>query len=140
MARTASFFQLSARSDACAVSHAMQELDNELSAMTKAIRVARERRNALSLPSRLPTEILDRCFWFLTAVDKPDWYRGSTASSRLGWINVSHVCASWRGVSIGMPTLWANVYCSLGSRWTTEMLSRAKATSLSLRTHGITQE
>ncbi|PIL36902.1 hypothetical protein GSI_00592 [Ganoderma sinense ZZ0214-1] len=72
------------------------------------------RINALSLPCKLPPELLSRIF--LTAAT---FIRESTLSHMLRaassrwtlsyykWVHVAHVCQYWRSVALGCSALWA---------------------------------
>lgn len=104
-----------------------QTLDDELAAMTLAMSSIRSRRNALSRPCRLPSEVLARCFWFLVAVDPP-----LSVASR-GWLRILHVCAHFRQVALSEPTLWTEVSFILGRSWAFQMVSLAKAAPLSIK-------
>ncbi|KAI1789046.1 hypothetical protein LXA43DRAFT_1096771 [Ganoderma leucocontextum] len=72
------------------------------------------RINALSLPSKLPPEILSRSFLTTATL-----VRESTLSHMLRaansrwtcsyyeWVRVAHVCQYWRNVALGCSALWA---------------------------------
>ncbi|TFY77052.1 hypothetical protein EWM64_g6958, partial [Hericium alpestre] len=115
--------------DKTAAAHARQVLDDELSAMHLAICSLRTRRNALSLISCLPAEILVRVFQFYAALQLP----ASDKQHRLGWINATHVCRLWRDTALQCPTLWTDVCFALGPQWAEEMLCRTKTMPISLR-------
>lgn len=102
-------------------------LDEELAAMTLAMSSIRSRRNALSRPCRLPSEVLARCFWFLVAIDPP------RSASLLGWIQILHVCAHFRQVALSEPLLWTEISFTLGRKWASHMVSLAKAAPLSIK-------
>lgn len=102
-------------------------LDDEAEAMVLALSSIRSRRNALSFPCRLPSEVLARCFWFLVAADPP------RSVSYLGWIRVLHVSAHFRHVALAEPTLWTEISFGLGLGWAERMVSLAKAAPLSIR-------
>lgn len=102
-------------------------LDDEIEAMALAMSSIRSRRNALSFPCRLPSEILARCFWFLVAADPP------RSASSLGWIHILHVSAHFRHVALTEPTLWTEISFFLGLGWAGRMVSLAKAAPLSIK-------
>ncbi|TFY78206.1 hypothetical protein EWM64_g5801 [Hericium alpestre] len=120
---------VSPRDNIDAVVHARQLLDDELSAMHLAMCSLRTRRNALSLISALPAEILARIFKFYAALEPSMRYRGH----RLGWIKATHVCRRWRDIALQFPGLWSDICIRLGMEWTELMLSRSKATPVSIR-------
>lgn len=95
--------------------------------MALAMSSIRSRRNALSLPYRLPSEVLARCFWFLVAVAPPG------PRSSLGWIRILHASAHFRHVALAEPTLWTEVTFILGLKWAGRMASLAKAAPLSIQ-------
>ncbi|EIM86410.1 uncharacterized protein STEHIDRAFT_30717, partial [Stereum hirsutum FP-91666 SS1] len=102
-------------------------LDDEVEAMALAMSSIRSRRNALSFPCRLPSEVLARCFWFLVAAHPPG------PRSSLGWIRILHVSTHFRHVALAEPTLWTKVSFVLGLKWAERMASLAKAVPLSIK-------
>ncbi|ETW84688.1 hypothetical protein HETIRDRAFT_473409 [Heterobasidion irregulare TC 32-1] len=101
----------------------MKNADEEISALLMVLASSRMRRNRFLFVSRLPPELLARIFSFSAAIDPP-------SSSALGWITVTHVCSHWRQVALDHSTLWANVSLEIGSRWSDEMIQRAKLAPL----------
>ncbi|KAI0055319.1 hypothetical protein BV25DRAFT_1815756, partial [Artomyces pyxidatus] len=88
----------------------------------------------------LPPEILAHIFVF-TAVNEPfrDWDRFTFdldsehfPHKKLGWINVTYVCRSWRYAALAYPRLWTHISFALGPRWGKELLSRSKAAPIIL--------
>ncbi|KAI0059859.1 hypothetical protein BV25DRAFT_1828564 [Artomyces pyxidatus] len=76
-------------------------------------------------------EILVRIFEDLALIDPPRNDRRRNNYS-IGWISyTTHVCRYWRQVSLAHPTLWAEISFVLGSKWTREMITRAKTVPLS---------
>ncbi|KAI0040251.1 hypothetical protein FA95DRAFT_1472499, partial [Auriscalpium vulgare] len=82
------------------------------------------RRNAYLPVSRLPPEMLAKIFQFLVLLDL-EWTREG-----LGWIAVTHVCASWRAIALGCPSLWTNLTFRLGMEWAETMLGRSRGLPL----------
>ncbi|ETW84720.1 hypothetical protein HETIRDRAFT_314475 [Heterobasidion irregulare TC 32-1] len=93
----------------------------------------RVRRNRLPIVSSLPPELLARIFCFSAAIDTP-------SSRALGWIRVTHVCNQWRQVALDHPALWANVSLEIGSRWSEEMIQRAKLAPLIIQSNEVVSE
>ncbi|TFY70339.1 hypothetical protein EVG20_g2650 [Dentipellis fragilis] len=124
--------------DADKVTDAQQTLDNELHALHWLICAIRTHRNSFSITSRLPSEILARVFAFV-AINEPPSSRTvlpspsgpPTVARDLGWIRVTHVSHHWREVAMQDAGLWGNeLVFTLGHRWFSEMLDRAKAAPL----------
>ena len=82
----------------------------------------------MPLVSRLHPELLARIFSFSAAVEEPTPW-----TPVLGWIRVTHVCRHWRRAALDHSALWANVSFDLGSRWSHEMIRRAKLVPLFIR-------
>ncbi|KAI0056724.1 hypothetical protein BV25DRAFT_1546958 [Artomyces pyxidatus] len=98
----------------------------------------------------LPPEILARIFSTYAASEpdtfrvalrhfKEDWLEEGTPNSlhsaRVGWINVTHVCHSWREVALGHAALWSSIDSTVSSPWREEMLRRSAQCPLSLHLH-----
>ncbi|VDC07675.1 unnamed protein product [Peniophora sp. CBMAI 1063] len=56
----------------------------------------------------LPLELLHEVFAWLSTVDVPG-FDAATASIKLGWVVVSHVCKRWRDTILNMAVLWASI-------------------------------
>ncbi|KAI0061261.1 hypothetical protein BV25DRAFT_1916945 [Artomyces pyxidatus] len=83
--------------------------------------------------SRLPPEVLERIFSFCTFLEPPSMREFSEGSYDLGWIKISHVCRSWRQISMNFAALWTDIAAPyLPERWVFEMLARSKNAPLSL--------
>lgn len=55
---------------------------------------------------------------------------------RLGWMNITHVCARLREIALGMPMLWASLVLAEDStRWLSEVLHRSGDQPLTLSLH-----
>jgi hypothetical protein len=50
--------------------------------------------------------------------------------SRLGWIQVTHVCRQWRDAALAYSGLWATIPLALGGQWARAALERAKSAEL----------
>lgn len=102
--------------------------------------------------SKLPIEILGRCFILLMRDDPPSLYAGLNPEPDndfvdivtmrgpqvckgpvLGWLTVTHTCSHWREVALNQPHLWGQLPFNLGPDWVASFLSRAQATPLSVR-------
>ncbi|EIM85775.1 uncharacterized protein STEHIDRAFT_157312 [Stereum hirsutum FP-91666 SS1] len=103
--------------------------------------------------SKLPIEILGRCFFLLMRDNPPSLYAGlnpepdndfgeivvmrgpqACKGPVLGWLTVTHTCSHWREVALKQPHLWGQLPFNLGPDWVASFLSRAQATPLSVRT------
>ncbi|KAJ7121577.1 hypothetical protein C8R44DRAFT_876966 [Mycena epipterygia] len=70
--------------------------------------------------NRLPPEILAEMFILLCETsDYSDYF----------WVACSHVCSSWRQISLDLPHLWSHVVFS-SSQWTRLCLDRSKTSLL----------
>ncbi|KAF9047121.1 hypothetical protein BDZ89DRAFT_1058191 [Hymenopellis radicata] len=92
----------------------MNDINAEISKHEETIRCLKSRRNALTLISRLPVEVLCHIF-ILTS-------RESTQSQ---CIQVSHVCTQWRNAALGCPALWSNLTFKSAPEWVHEMIKRS---------------
>ncbi|TFY78150.1 hypothetical protein EWM64_g5862 [Hericium alpestre] len=119
---------ISPRDKSGAVAHARRALNDELSAMHRAMCSLRTRLNALCPISALPAEALARIFQFCADMYPPASYK----QHRLGWIEVTHVCRHWRDTALQFPSLWGNICYALGSQWGETVLARAKVAPISL--------
>ncbi|KAI0048559.1 hypothetical protein FA95DRAFT_1678262 [Auriscalpium vulgare] len=52
----------------------------------------------------------------------------------IGWIKVTHVCRQWRAFALDCSSLWSHIALGLGDRWATEMVTRARSSSLVIET------
>ncbi|KAI0042363.1 hypothetical protein FA95DRAFT_585415 [Auriscalpium vulgare] len=85
--------------------------------------------------SRLPPEILAAVFSILSSIALPGYRDWNAASrTRLGWLNVTHVCRRWRYVALQDPALWANIATPhpLGDCWADAFFTRAQDFPLSI--------
>lgn len=80
--------------------------------------------NSLSLPNRLPPEILCNIFLYLLLDVRKNLGR-LTAEGSMGWVRVTHVCRHWREVALGCQMLWAHLAFA-GPEFTEVMLARSK--------------
>lgn len=102
--------------------------------------------------SKLPVEILGRCFFLLMRDNPPTLHAGlnpepdndfvEIAVMRgpqvckgpvLGWLTVTHTCSHWREVARKQTDLWGQIPFNLGPNWVATFLFRAQATPLSVR-------
>ncbi|KAA1475934.1 hypothetical protein DENSPDRAFT_454479 [Dentipellis sp. KUC8613] len=91
----------------------------------------RTRNNALAPVNCLPTEILVHIFSSLEEIDEPHHECPSdTSGCPIGWIRVTHVCRQWRCIAIDHPSLWTNILCDLGPKWTKAFLQRSQMASI----------
>ncbi|KAJ3522642.1 hypothetical protein NMY22_g11799 [Coprinellus aureogranulatus] len=74
------------------------ELEEELQAI-------RARGNTLSLPNRLPAELLTRIFVMLAE----EMAKGWDDTKHLEWIRICHVCVHWRSVALAHAPLWSRI-------------------------------
>ena len=89
-------------------------------------------RNTLLPVSLLPPELLARVFHFYAVADPP-WH----GVTKLGWIQVTHVCRHWRQVALDHASLWARISgFPMCTKWITEQLSRAKNSPLEIELLG----
>ncbi|EIM84228.1 uncharacterized protein STEHIDRAFT_123077 [Stereum hirsutum FP-91666 SS1] len=105
-----------------------------------AMSIARARRNSLSPICRLPSEILSRCFLWLTFMDEPKrspYGVITSSSSKLGWMRVLGVCDHFRQVALADPRLWTRITFHAGPQWAAKMVSCSKAAPLLLRAEAL---
>ena len=84
--------------------------------------------NSLSLPNRVPSEILSNIFLCLLLEGRDRDNLGGFRANDTGgleWIRVTHVCRHWREVALGCQTLWAHLSFA-SPEFTETMLARAK--------------
>ncbi|KZV72181.1 hypothetical protein PENSPDRAFT_683881 [Peniophora sp. CONT] len=55
-----------------------------------------------------------------------------SASERLAWISLSHVCSRWRFLAIDQTELWTDLPLVLGPRWFKSFITRSKFAPVSL--------
>ena len=103
--------------------NALRAFDDEVAYLRTAIRAIHELRNHIIPIHRFPSEVLAHIFSISKVIDPPRRYH-------LGWIRTSHVCRYWREVTIEHPKLWTKISLDLGEIWVSEMLKRAKNSSL----------
>lgn len=63
---------------------------------------------------RLPVEVLNTMFIFLSDIDRPLLYNRNTTGS-LGWLRVLSVCMDWRDAAFAGPRLFSENICDLPS-------------------------
>ncbi|KAA1467151.1 hypothetical protein DENSPDRAFT_228392 [Dentipellis sp. KUC8613] len=106
---------------------AQAQLDAEIEAMKRAIRIFSARRNAMvSCLSRIPEDVLLQIFLFLVDDDPPKMVHHMYERRRsLGWIRVTHVCRSWREIALSNSCLWTHIEPDITTDWLSETLSRS---------------
>ncbi|KAA1467172.1 hypothetical protein DENSPDRAFT_229371 [Dentipellis sp. KUC8613] len=110
-----------------AINKAQACLDTDIEALKRVLRAFCSRRNAISIISRLPADVLLCIFAILVEADPPKMIGTSrTCQQRFGWIQITHVCHSWREISLSSPGLWSCIGRDLTKEWTMAMLSRSK--------------
>ncbi|EIM87196.1 uncharacterized protein STEHIDRAFT_138989 [Stereum hirsutum FP-91666 SS1] len=145
--RTLPFHDVSLDSDKLTVSHTIEALDEEILALRQLTSAISARRNRLAGIHKLPAELLERCFWWLSLMNPPEatvqkppgwslveptWisYSELPRQRHIGWIKVTHVCRHWRAISVNDSTLWNAPSSDLGYHWDVEMSSRAQCVPL----------
>ncbi|KZV69274.1 hypothetical protein PENSPDRAFT_486611 [Peniophora sp. CONT] len=108
----------------------------ELLAMGQAMQLLMPQRNSLLPVSRLPPEILEEVFHWMTIIDPPTLVKESTPhGSRddwvlrldLGWIyGATHVCTHWRRLACAQPLFWTRITGALSKRWRDEFFIRSR--------------
>ncbi|VDB91256.1 unnamed protein product [Peniophora sp. CBMAI 1063] len=94
--------------------------------------------SSLDLTTILPDETLAHVFYCATVADpirkanRESRYctDETTASSRLGWIQITFVCARWRRVAVEEAGLWSKPSFLLGPLWLDEFMRRSKGALL----------
>ncbi|KAF8235213.1 hypothetical protein L208DRAFT_769593 [Tricholoma matsutake] len=126
--------QVSAFNSRKAVEEAQSLIDQEIDdTLGDAIRVLKRRRNAISLVSRLPPEVLSNIFRFTRMVIQSD---SGEDQYTLTWITVTHVCSHWRAVAINCLDLWDHIFTPpLTISGLQELLHRSKKAPLMVITH-----
>ncbi|TFY65084.1 hypothetical protein EVG20_g5721 [Dentipellis fragilis] len=118
-------------SSIAAIEKAQAYLDAEMDVLKRALRSFCVRRNAISIISRLPADVLLHIFTILVEVDPPTMTRaGRERQQCLGWIQVTHVCHFWREISLSDSGLWSRIGRGLSKQWIMAMLSRSKSRPL----------
>ncbi|KAA1467173.1 hypothetical protein DENSPDRAFT_229366 [Dentipellis sp. KUC8613] len=106
-------------------------LDTEMEALKRVLRAFSVRRNAVSIISRLPADVLLCIFAILVEVDPPKMMGADPeGQQRLGWIRITHVCHSWREISLSNSGLWSRIGRDLTKQWAMAMLSRSQSCPL----------
>ena len=77
-------------------------------------------RPAFRLPNEVLLEIFDICRSGAADMDKD-----------MRWVNLTHVCRSWRLIALDYPTLWSTLPLTSLS-WTREMVVRSRTAPLSV--------
>ncbi|KAA1474111.1 hypothetical protein DENSPDRAFT_313602 [Dentipellis sp. KUC8613] len=111
-----------------------EKWDRELEAAQSALAALRYGRNRTCSINTLPPELLVRIFQDFD-VSPGHRRQPRVASSRLGWIVVTHVCRHWRHVALSFNALWRKICFSLGKDWTMEMLRRSGNVPLIYKQH-----
>ncbi|KAA1475879.1 hypothetical protein DENSPDRAFT_842755 [Dentipellis sp. KUC8613] len=112
---------------------AQAQLDAEDEAVKNVMLALRARRNAISVVSRLPVDVLLYIFTFLVDEDPPIVNAYHTNLKPLfGWINVTFVCRLWREVALANAHLWRRIEGLPSLEWARAMLSRSKACPLNV--------
>ncbi|KAA1468459.1 hypothetical protein DENSPDRAFT_927379 [Dentipellis sp. KUC8613] len=123
---------------------ALQQIDDELAALARAVAFIRTRQNTLLPVTRLPVEALSRIFMWEAILEPPlsshTWYshwntgqyEPSQTSAKLGWIKVTHVCRHWREVALNNPRLWTAMQLK-SAALTRVMLERSRNLGIVIR-------
>lgn len=96
------------------------DIDKQIKKLEDAICALKEKRNRLSLMSRLPPELMSHIF-LLARKDGTLSYLPTT----------SHVCRAWRATALGCAQLWTTIDC-VRVRWAQEMMARTSGASITL--------
>jgi hypothetical protein len=117
-------------------------IDQEISALNRAASVMRSRRNAFSLLSFLPKEILENIFFFCTLGWSDSFAPSDTELivSDTTWLAVTAVCRVWREIAVKCPRLWWDIPFNLDSDLAILFFTRAKSTPISLSLFGYLTE
>ncbi|TFY66766.1 hypothetical protein EVG20_g4333 [Dentipellis fragilis] len=83
----------------------------------------------------LPPELLSHIFYYSTILAENYFDYGT----RLGWIDVTHVCRRWRSITLDTAKLWRNIRFDLGPHWAEELLARARAVPIRIRATHLTK-
>ncbi|KZV63391.1 hypothetical protein PENSPDRAFT_757981 [Peniophora sp. CONT] len=122
--------------------------DLELAVMEGRVIYARQQRNKVMGACRLPPEILSKVFTHA----QEDWSPALQGKDRIfdngqdrviraryssGWMNLLHVCSSWRQTALGSPSLWCNISCmDVHPDSVPTLLARSRGLPLSLSING----
>ncbi|KAF9039896.1 hypothetical protein BJ165DRAFT_344182 [Panaeolus papilionaceus] len=85
-------------------------------------------RNTIAPITRLPVEILSRCFLIVV---EDDW-DSESRHHRPVCLVITHVCRQWRDVAINFPQIWSRI-SSFSSVWTDIQLKRSQEANFFLR-------
>ncbi|KAF8066484.1 hypothetical protein FPV67DRAFT_1449676 [Lyophyllum atratum] len=102
-----------------AIDIAQQQIDQQLATLLDMVSILRQRRNALSLVSRLPAEIL--CRIFELARDEDELHNTSPKMC----ISISQVCSAWRETAMHFQGMWNFVHYNYKLEWVKELLVRS---------------
>ncbi|KAF8066695.1 hypothetical protein FPV67DRAFT_1202507 [Lyophyllum atratum] len=95
------------------------QIDQQVATLLDMVRILRQRRNALSLVSWLPAEIL--CRIFEIARDQDEMHH---ASPRM-CISISQVCSAWRNTAMHFQGMWNFIHYNYNLEWVRELLVRS---------------
>ncbi|KAF8066681.1 hypothetical protein FPV67DRAFT_1201988 [Lyophyllum atratum] len=102
-----------------AIDTAQRQIDQQLATLLDIVNILRRRRNALSLVSRLPAEILCRIFEIARDQDETQYTNPQMC------ISISQVCSSWRNTAMQFQGMWNCIYEHYKPQWVGELLVRS---------------
>ncbi|KAI0944597.1 hypothetical protein AcW1_002268 [Taiwanofungus camphoratus] len=104
-------------------------IENDMAACGALMSRLKYRLNGLAPISVLPIELLAEIFLLHAAQIQADC--PPIPTRYYSWINISHVCSSWRAVALGCPKLWSNILVT-DRGWPAEFLKRSQKVPLSV--------
>ncbi|KAF5362208.1 hypothetical protein D9756_002339 [Leucocoprinus leucothites] len=102
----------------------LEEIKKEVEGLQSRARELRGQCNELAPMSILPPEVLAEIF----IIVRNTYSHDGTYDRR--WIRVTHVCQSWRDLSLSFPALWSVISDFTDTKMAHEMLERAQTNPL----------
>ncbi|ESK87089.1 hypothetical protein Moror_11914 [Moniliophthora roreri MCA 2997] len=115
--------------DLSQIDQKIQSIEEEMRRLADSLQRLRAQRNARTLISRLPAEILTHIFTYCVP---SRWYRTSIHTK---WHSFTHVCHSWRSIALDHASLWTCIDFS-SMELARTMLERSKTAILDIMVQG----
>jgi hypothetical protein len=101
-----------------------ESIDDKIASLFKEISSLKTRRNELTLPGKLPPELLVLVFQMLQKPPSVDPSQERLVDWK--WIRVIRVCKRFRDVALTAPQLWNKIDCDMPNSWAKLCSLRAK--------------
>jgi hypothetical protein len=116
----------------------ISEVDEQVGRLAQTLRLLRSRRNELAPISALASEVMLGIFMHLLDFTSPvkirDKRRGAVPlhQTKIDQLHITHVCRSWRWLTIHSPVLWSNISFHCHPLLTEELLRRSQGALLDI--------